>query len=525
MARIAFLLLCHKDPEAVIRQAQSLTAVGDYAVIHYDRRAPAAEFRRLEAALGGDPNIALLRRRVACGWGAWSLVEATLRLARTGLAAFPRASHFYLLSGDCMTIKSAEYAHAFLDRRACDYIESVDYFTSGWIKTGWRDERLIYRHVFNERRHRRLFYAAYEVQKRLGLRRRVPDGLEMMIGSQWWCLRRATLTRILDFAAARRDVLRFFRTTWIPDETFFQTLVRHLVPAAEIESRTPTFLLFTDYGMPVNFHNDHYDFLVAQDYLFARKISPEAQELKRRLGVLYAAEGTRFEVSGGGPALHAFLTGQGRRGRRHAPRFWETESSLGRDRDLLILVCKKWHVGKRLVGLIRDRTGLPCYDYLFDEEATPLPDLGGLQTSLEKRHRHRRALLRMLYDAAGSTRLVICIDPGSFALLEDFARGRAETRILEIDCAYDDGFLRGHAERTGLIGARSPAATVAELLPALRREFLHQTDRIRSAGFAHLWRLRQGAPVHANAEALAGFLGLGYDCARKIAERPNLFND
>ena len=31
--------------------------------------------------------------------------------------------------------------------------------------------------------------------------------------------------------------MRFFRTTWIPDETFFQTLVRHLVPEPRDPSR------------------------------------------------------------------------------------------------------------------------------------------------------------------------------------------------------------------------------------------------------------------------------------------------
>ena len=30
MARIAFILLCHKDPEAIVRQARMLTAAGDY---------------------------------------------------------------------------------------------------------------------------------------------------------------------------------------------------------------------------------------------------------------------------------------------------------------------------------------------------------------------------------------------------------------------------------------------------------------------------------------------------------------
>jgi hypothetical protein len=77
--------------------------------------------------------------------------------------------------------------------------------------------------------------------------------------------------------------MRFFRTTWIPDETFFQTLVRHLCPT-EIRSRTLTFLMFTDYGMPVTFYNDHYDLLlISQDYLFARKISPEARVLEEKL--------------------------------------------------------------------------------------------------------------------------------------------------------------------------------------------------------------------------------------------------
>ena len=93
-----------------------------------------------------------------------------------------------------------------------------------------------------------------------------------MIGSQWWCLRRRTIEAILDSSARRRDVMRFFRTTWIPDETFFQTLVRHLVPETEIRTRTLTFLMFTDYGMPVTFYNDHYDLLLSQDFLFARKI-------------------------------------------------------------------------------------------------------------------------------------------------------------------------------------------------------------------------------------------------------------
>ena len=253
MSKIAFILLCHKDPDGVIAQAERLTAAGDCMAIHFDARASRQDYASIRAALKGNPGVTFARQRVRCGWGEWSLVQATLNAIEAAIEAFPDASHFYMLSGDCMVIKSAEYAHDFLDGADVDYIESVDFFTSDWIKTGLKEDRLTYRHYLNERKHKRLFYWALRAQRWLGLKRRIPDDIQMQIGSQWWCLRRNTIEAILAFLRDRPDVLRFFRTTWIPDETFFQTLVRHLIPEDQIQSRTLTFLLFTDYGMPVTY--------------------------------------------------------------------------------------------------------------------------------------------------------------------------------------------------------------------------------------------------------------------------------
>ena len=46
MAKIAFILLCHKDPDGIINQATRLTAVGDYISIHFDRPRQAASITR-----------------------------------------------------------------------------------------------------------------------------------------------------------------------------------------------------------------------------------------------------------------------------------------------------------------------------------------------------------------------------------------------------------------------------------------------------------------------------------------------
>jgi len=525
MAKIAYILLCHKDPDAIIQQAERLTAVGDYMSIHFDARAKPEHYRQIRQALIDNPNVTFATRRIKCGWGEWSLVQASLYAVEAAVEAFPRATHFYMLSGDCMAIKTAEHAHSFLDQNDADFIESFDFFESDWIKTGMKEDRLIYRHFFNERTNKRLFYASVDLQRKLGLKREVPDDIQVMIGSQWWCLRRRTIEWILDFTRKRQDVMRFFRTSWIPDETFFQTLVHHLVPENEIRTRNLTFLMFTDYGMPVNFYNDHYDMLVSQDFLFARKISPEAKELKARLGRLYAAHDIDFQISNEGRSLFKFLTGRGRIGRRFAMRFWEAESSLGRDRELMIVVCKKWHVAKRLLAQIRQVTNVPAIEYLFTEEDTPLPDLGGIQSTLEKRTRHRRALMRMLFEFFESDRLIVCMDPSNLDLMQDFFSDRSTTRLLEVECQFSEEYLTGHARRVGLAGDRTSQGTLERLLPTIRNDMTHEADRIRDAGFSRYSRIHETSVPEDNAKKLAEFLTISEDKALQIAESEYLYAD
>ncbi|MDP5306849.1 DUF5928 domain-containing protein [Paracoccus spongiarum] len=525
MARIAFILLTHKDPQGVIDQARRLTAAGDFVAIHHDRNAPREDYRRIREALADHPRVCFAPRRIRCGWGEWSLVGATLTTLREAEARFSQATHFYLLSGDCMPVKSAEYARRFLDSEECDHIECVDFLNGGWIKTGITEERLIYRHWFNERRQKALFYASMAVQKRLGLQRSVPEGLQVMIGSQWWCLRRRTVEAVLELIATVPAIPRFFRTTWIPDETFFQTLVAHLVPRTQIRSRSLTFLMFTDYGMPVTFYNDHYDLLLRQDSLFARKISAEAQQLRAGLGALWQSEGQEFPISAEGPRLIRFLTGRGRVGRRFAPRAWETDGSLGRSHVVHLIVAKKWHVAKRLTARIRALTAIPAVDYVFDEADAALPDMGGVASTVAKRARHRRALVKLLFEQLDATQLVLCLDPSGLNLISDFAADRAEARILFIDTPFDDDYLRGHMGRIGLANDSTPADVLDRLLPVVRGDLEHEVERLRDMGFSRFETCAAAQGIERNAAALARFLDVSPEIAQDLAATPNLFDD
>ena len=283
--------------------------------------------------------------------------------------------------------------------------------------------------------------------------------------------------------------------------------------------------MFADYGMPVTFYNDRYDLLLAQDSLFARKISTEATELKTRLGKLYASGRDDFKVSNEGRGLFKFLSGRGRIGCRFASQFWESETSLGRERELLILACKKWHVAKRLVGAIRHHTDIPTIEYLFDEQDASLRDLGGIQSNLEKRTRHRRALMRMLFDYYDTDRLIICLDTASLDLMQDFFSDRSTTKLLELECSLTDEYLAGHARRVGLAGDQTSDETLAQLLPTIRYDVLFESDRIRDTGFENYGRIVEAASPQDNAHPIARFLSVDDETARQIAETPYLFVD
>ncbi|MBC9246652.1 glycosyl transferase [Paracoccus sp. 11-3] len=525
MTRIAFILLAHKDPHGVIDQAERLTAAGDYVTIHYDQRASDEDYRQIRDALAANPAVAFAKRRYRCGWGEWSLVAASLAAVRHAEQRFPLATHFYMLSGDCMPIKSAEYTRMFLESDDCDYIEAVDFDEGNWIKTGLREERLIYRHWFNERTQTRAFYLSLKLQKRLRLTRPTPHGLQMMIGSQWWCLRRQTVEAVLALIDQRPDLIRFFRTTWIPDETFFQTLVMHLVPKTEVRRRSPTFLMFTDYGMPVTFYNDHYDLLLRQDYLFARKISPAALELRERLGAVWQASGVSFAISNEGPRLFRFLTERGRVGRRFAPRFWETDRGLQCENVIGLIVAKKWHVAKRLTARIRALTAIPTVDYLFNELNAELPDLGGIASSVAQRDRHRRALVKLLFEEFEAEQLIMCVDPSALPLISDFAGERSRARILFIDTDFGEKYLRGHMKRIGVAGDGTPDEVVERLLPIVRGDLQHEAERLRDMGFPHFEVISEQAGTAINAAAIARFLEVSDEIAQDLAATPHLFSD
>lgn len=273
---IGVVLLAHEQMRRTRQLAEHLARSGCKLVIHVDERVNRTELDLLTARLADHPNVLFAPRR-RCEWGTFSLVEASLDSLWLMLGRWPDVTHVCQLSGSCLPIKPIAALEAHLAAHpGVDFIESVSVEKDPWVVDGLSTERFTLYHPLPWRRYKRLFDRNVRLQRRIGIHRAMPDGLEPRIGSQWWCLSRETLRKILDDPALPA-YCRFFRTTWIPDESFFQTLAgKH---GADFTSTPLTFVRFDPQGKPHVFYDDHLDLLMHVEGFFARKIWRGANKL------------------------------------------------------------------------------------------------------------------------------------------------------------------------------------------------------------------------------------------------------
>jgi hypothetical protein len=109
--------------------------------------------------------------------------------------------------------------------------------------------------------------------------------------------------------------------------------------------------------------------------------------------------------------------------------------------------------------------------------------------------------------------------------MEDFFSDRSKTKLLEIECDFSDEYLIGHAKRVGLAGERTTQATLNRLLPTIRNDMTHESDRIRDANFEPHLRIQENLSPEENADRISAFLDIPHDRALQVAQTEYLFAD
>ncbi|SDD80816.1 Core-2/I-Branching enzyme [Dyadobacter soli] len=214
--KIAHLILAYAAPAQLSKLIGALEDEHAWFFVHLDKKADLNAF----AFLQNHERITLVPDRVDVGWGAYSIVEATLRGFKAVVDSGIDFGYVNLLSGADYPLQSPPEIHDYFVRNAGKNF--MEYYS---VHNEWTEAipRLTEYHLTNYN-----FPCKYLVQKWLNKllpARTMPAGLEPVGRSQWMSLTLDAVRYMLDYLDGHPGVTKFFKLTWAPDEIIFQTIL------------------------------------------------------------------------------------------------------------------------------------------------------------------------------------------------------------------------------------------------------------------------------------------------------------
>lgn len=273
--KIGFILLAHDEPETVADLVGILSQEAHSIVVHYDAKSPRKEREFVAALEQNHPQIVRVISTVKCAWGEWSLVEAVLHALEVFRAMPDKPDFIHLMSAADLPIRPLADMKKFLNLYSgFDFIEAHDITKKRWVKGGLSLERFRFFFPVNYRESRVTFDWLVRIQRFLKFERNIPMSMTPHMGSQWWTLRWQTCDKVLAFTRQNPHVARYFRSTWIPDESFFQTIIAHLIPQNQIANTQLLLHHFMPDGRPYVVDAEHVNILRKMPHFFVRKVLP-----------------------------------------------------------------------------------------------------------------------------------------------------------------------------------------------------------------------------------------------------------
>ena len=271
--RIAYLILCHKNPaqvKALINQLNNGTS--DF-YLHVDKKTAITDF-----ILKKD-NVFYVNEneRENIKWASFEMVSATIKLMKMAKKSNIRYDYIILLSGQDLPIKSNKDIHKYLEEhQGVNFIEVLDHSHKNYQKYLKRNAIRYYKWMFSDS-------AFIKALKKLYIlitgghyytipifKRKKPFNFEFEFGSQWWAFTYECFCWILDYIDSNSDFSKFYQNSLTADESFFQTLFM----ASPYKNQRNSRLTYLEMGRnhPRVFTKEEYGALVYEHTeLFARK--------------------------------------------------------------------------------------------------------------------------------------------------------------------------------------------------------------------------------------------------------------
>ncbi|MDR3350473.1 MAG: beta-1,6-N-acetylglucosaminyltransferase [Prevotellaceae bacterium] len=214
---VAYLILAHAWPAMLKELVTAINKPKEMVFVHLDKKTAMPPFEKLLAG-----RCTFIEQRENIAWGSFSMVQATLHLLQTALAA-GTFDYYCLLSGCDYPIKPVQAFEAHLAAHpGNEYIQcrNIAELPPKFKKryTGF--------FLFENRSAflKRMNFGITKIQ-RLFYNRKPYANKSIFYGSQWWTLTGACVKHIMDFIAEHPDYTAYFKYTHVPDEMFFHTII------------------------------------------------------------------------------------------------------------------------------------------------------------------------------------------------------------------------------------------------------------------------------------------------------------
>ena len=265
--RLAHLILTHTNPAQLNRLVERLAHTDADFYIHVDLKADIAPF--IEA--NKNNNVHFVIKRVLVNWAGYSMVQATLNGLKEILNSGKIYDYINLLSGQDYPIKSTAQIHSFLEANPGKvFMKSLS------VEKEWQEAlpRITKYHMPDAKFPGK--YKALSILNKLIPRSKIPGGLVPVGKSQWFTITMPCAAYIVDYLKEHRNLARFFKNSWAPDEMIFQTILNG---SRFKEDMVNDNLLYADWSRgnasPKILTMADAEILERSDKLFARKFNPE----------------------------------------------------------------------------------------------------------------------------------------------------------------------------------------------------------------------------------------------------------
>ncbi len=277
MYKKIYLILAHKNLSQVESLVQLLDDSKSIFFIHFDKK---TKNNKLFI-----PNCHFIKNNVACQWGTFSLVQATINSFKE-IELFMKIHfnkskyHVIMLSGEDLPLQKNEEIHRYLEQNnSTSFINHWKLPHEKWWGGGlFRFESVF---LFNFLKHRKSHYYFNKLIRIFGFSYLIPinqinkkyPNLVLFGSSQWMILSGQLIENILVNCEKNSFLIKGFKNSFAPDETFFATLIFNFCDEIDsIKNVATTFVCFSGHdSSPKYLEIAEIVTARAENYLFARK--------------------------------------------------------------------------------------------------------------------------------------------------------------------------------------------------------------------------------------------------------------